>query len=120
MRTIRCALAYGSNSEGRCEWDGRLLPPRRRRWCAIDCQRAYATNHYWSAARARAVLLADGRCDICGDDEDLQVHHVVPVAPIGGAHHQENLQVLCPTHHVAEHAVLRAHPGDVIQPRLVA
>jgi hypothetical protein len=125
MRTDLCALAFGPNDEGRCEWDGRPLPVRHRKWCSDECSRAYSRNHFWSTARPHAVRLADGRCDVCGSDEDIEVHHVRPVSPTGGygagcQHHQDNLLVLCALHHVEAHAALRAPAGTPLQMRLVA
>jgi 5-methylcytosine-specific restriction endonuclease McrA len=41
------------------------------------------------------VLRRDGyRCQVCGSTEDLEAHHLIPVAD-GGAHEAGNLEVRC-------------------------
>jgi 5-methylcytosine-specific restriction endonuclease McrA len=41
------------------------------------------------------VFARDGRqCRYCGNDENLQVDHIIP-RKVGGTHDLENLQVLC-------------------------
>lgn len=39
-----------------------------------------------------------GKCAICGFDEVIEVHHIIP-RRIGGTDELENLIVLCPNHH---------------------
>lgn len=39
-----------------------------------------------------------GKCAICGFDEVIEVHHIVP-RRIGGTDELDNLIVLCPNHH---------------------
>lgn len=113
LRLARCPLAHGDRSDGRCAWCGAPLPPRASRWCSRSCRHAFRINHVWAEARAHR-LLADGeRCAVCGDPEDLQVHHDPPVARPGGyghgcQHHQEKLITLCRAHHMERH-----REGDV-------
>jgi 5-methylcytosine-specific restriction endonuclease McrA len=85
-----------------------MLPPRRTRWCSEDCSRAFSRNHFWTNARAARLDYDDHRCVVCGDPEDLQVHHRRPVDRPGGygagcQHHQENLETLCLFHHGERH-----------------
>lgn len=119
-----CVLAHGDLADGRCAWCGGLLPPRRSRWCSDACSRAWAANHVWSIARRAALYRAGERCEVCGDPEDLEVHHDPPVGRRGYGqgcqHHQANLHVLCLLHHREAEAALRAQPGTVTQLRLVA
>lgn len=112
-----CALAYGPNSDGLCNWDGRPLPTRRTRWCSPECYRAWREAHVWSLARTAALRRSGGRCAHCERRDGVQVHHAVPVAPVGNygpgcAHHPDRLIVLCPPHHAAAHRNLRAKPGE--------
>lgn len=76
---------------------------------------AWQENHVWSFARAAALARDEERCTICGDPEDLEVHHDPPVGKrgygMGCQHHQDKLHTLCVTHHLEAHAVLRAVPG---------
>lgn len=39
-----------------------------------------------------------GKCLICGFDEIIEVHHIIPRAK-GGTDDEDNLVVLCPNHH---------------------
>ena len=39
-----------------------------------------------------------GRCVVCGFDEIVEVHHILP-QHLGGTDDPENLVVLCPNHH---------------------
>lgn len=112
-----CTLAYGPNSERRCEWDGRGLRGRQKRWCSRACADAAVANHCWTDARAAALKRDHSRCVVCGDPFTLQVHHD-PVAPdykTGCQHHLGTLTTLCRAHHVDAHAALRAVGKD--QPR---
>lgn len=64
-RAIECELAFGDNSDRRCNWCGAELTGRKERWCSSDCSRGFARNHYWTDARAAAVV-RDGGCVLCG------------------------------------------------------
>lgn len=112
--TARCALAYGPNVDGLCEWDGRVVPARRVRFCSDACRAAAEEAHRWPQAKAAALRRAARRCVRCGA-HGVEVHHVLPVGEAGYGpgcqHHADNLLVLCPEHHRDEHARLRAQPG---------
>lgn len=66
------------------------------------------------------------RCQVCGDSEDLEVHHDPPVKPRGGyghgcQHHQDRLTVLCVAHHIEADAARRsAEKGEPVQLSLLA
>lgn len=115
-----CTLAHGDHADGRCAWCGEALPPLRRRWCRDACELAWKVNHVWKCARVEA-LVRHPRCVICGDIEDLEVHHDPPVKAKGGyghgcQHHQDKLTVLCHDHHVeADAARRRADAGEPTQ-----
>ncbi len=52
------------------------------------------TTGAWRRIRA-AVLDRDGhRCQVCGSTQELEVHHVLPVAA-GGTDDPSNLQTVC-------------------------
>lgn len=94
--------------------------PKGRRCCSSVCARRWADEHVWGSAKVVALARSGYACEQCGAldyDAVLDVHHVVPVAPVigyrpGCQHHQSNLVVLCRLHHLAEHAALRAKPGE--------
>jgi len=47
---------------------------------------------------ARIYELYGGKCAVCGFDEIVEVHHIIPRA-LGGKDYPENLVLLCPNHH---------------------
>ena len=106
-----CELAAGDRP-GHCHWCGNPRPSHRRRWCSDDCGRAFYDNHRWAQARQAAKERAGFRCERCGTVPltGLEVHHRIEVDLAEGydtlscAHHQENLEVLCPYDHRAEHS----------------
>lgn len=63
----RCPLAAGPfpADARRCDWCGKGLEGRRRRWCSDACSYAYTENHAWTNARA-AALRRDKVCQACG------------------------------------------------------
>lgn len=115
MELRYCSLAHGDHHDGLCAWCGSLLPPLRRRWCSDACSVAWRDNHVWSFARAAALSRDDGRCRVCADPEDLEVHHDPPVGRRGYGqgcqHHLAKLRTLCSLHHLEAHDVLRSAPG---------
>jgi len=57
---------------------------------------------YWNVIR-RQILQRDGyRCQICGEQKDLSVHHIIPLS-MGGDSTTGNLRVLCHTCHQQVH-----------------
>lgn len=113
LRLARCSVAHGDLGDGLCTWCGGPLPRRHSRWCSPACMRAFRVNHVWADAREHRILLDGGRCQVCGDSEDLQVHHDPPVERPGGyghgcQHHQSKLRTLCRSHHMELH-----REGDV-------
>lgn len=66
-------LIYGAESEKREKWPSRYIS---------------------DAVRAEVMARDGGKCTACGDKENLEIDHVVPVSK-GGESVKENLQVLC-------------------------
>lgn len=86
----------------------------------------YTTSH-WRRVRAAAVERDDGRCTavegydsvqdehgewvevpvVCGDTEDLHVHHVTRPEDGGDPFDLDNLLTLCPSHHARLHHMSR-------------
>jgi len=56
----------------------------------------------WRTQRAAALQRDEHRCVRCGETNQVEVHHIIPVAA-GGTHHLDNLTTLCPRHHRHEH-----------------
>lgn len=56
-----------------------------------------------SSAKAERVFDRCGRkCVECGSEEELEIHHRVPVAE-GGTHDEDNLETLCRSCHMEKH-----------------
>lgn len=107
-----CLLAYGPNTHGLCEWDGRAVPEGRTQWCSVGCSAAWLDAHNWPRARAAALRRTARRCQVCRA-QPVHVHHLAPTETYAPScsHHADNLLVLCPEHHAHEHSLLRAKPG---------
>ena len=59
----------------------------------------------WSQQRQRALERDGYQCQVCGQSDDLHVHHIRPFREFGAENHKEanrlsNLVCLCPEHHV--------------------
>lgn len=113
MQLSRCRVAHGDRGDGLCAWCGEPRPKGRRRWCSDECSYLWRDHHWWAYAREAALARDGWACVLCGDTEDLEVHHLVPVKASGGygpgcQHHQGNLQTLCHAHHVEADAARRA------------
>jgi 5-methylcytosine-specific restriction endonuclease McrA len=64
-------------------------------WSSID-------TVSWRAQRQGALHRADGRCERCGDDGELDVHHIIKrkhFEPTEKSHALENLAVVCQSCH---------------------
>lgn len=73
----------------------RISERRLMRDGQVDSQKRKIKAHgRW----AHIYELFGGKCYVCGFDEVVEVHHIVPRA-IGGKDHPENLVLLCPNHH---------------------
>ncbi len=95
--------------------------PRKRNQvaCSESCGRQWNnrsrrgergnSNYY----RRLFILERGGACERCGVPDDLQVHHIVPVAH-GGPHVPSNVLVLCRSCHNGEHpeAVVRSPEAE--------
>jgi|GEM_PF-1928612 len=57
---------------------------------------------YWNMIRKNALNRSGNRCEICNDDKNLSVHHIIPLSE-GGDSTSQNLCVLCHTCHARIH-----------------
>jgi 5-methylcytosine-specific restriction endonuclease McrA len=53
----------------------------------------------WKETRQKVLKRDDNECQACGSDEDLHVHHIMPVSAGGSRYDLDNLVTLCDTHH---------------------
>lgn len=61
---------------------------------------------YNHKAKAQCVLDA-GRCEICGDTDNLLGHHIIPIGYEGSTDEQDNLMCLCSSCHQSLHSYIR-------------
>lgn len=119
-----CRLARGAGIPGVCDWCAARLEGGQRRWCHRECATAFWDQHIWTRARICVLVRDGGRCVVCGDDDRVEVDHIVPRKGRGYArgcsHHHDNLQTLCHAHHVEKTTADQARPGTVTQLTLVA
>lgn len=112
-----CPLAAAAAPIG-CDWCGRALLRRQRRWCGQLCSDAFYENHVWSVARVAALKRDKYACVRCGRHEDLEVNHIYPVGAsvkkgengykTSCLHHLTGLETLCHRHHLEATAKQRA------------
>ena len=78
---------------------------RFERWLETEHARAKGKRPtYWNFIR-KAILERDGhRCQICGDNTSLSVHHIIPLSS-GGDSSFDNLRVLCQVCHQKAHGM---------------
>ncbi len=71
--------------------------------------------------RARVILRAKGRCQLCGCEAPfvgsdgvpfLEIHHIKPIAS-GGTHDPDNLAAVCPNCHRRIHDL--KNPADLLK-----
>ena len=97
-----------------CLWCGDLTGSRRS-YCSDICEERFqkwlecepATIRgtrppFWNLIRRQALKRDDRRCQLCGSQIDLSVHHVLPLSA-GGDSTLQNLRVLCHSCHQKEH-----------------
>ena len=85
----------------------------------IPVEGSYVYGSFWWPIVRDAVLDRDGhRCRICGETDDLHVHHILP-RHCGGADSPVNLITLCADCHMAAHRNRRTeYRTDEFQTRL--
>ena len=109
----RCLMMAGMAPFG-CDWCGKQLTKRQKRWCSGICIAAYRRNHVWRyelpsgrivGSRYSALARDHHECVRCGCKTDLEVNHIVPLGANKSRkghrfaescdHHQSNLETLC-------------------------
>lgn len=112
-----------------CEYCGEEfehIPSKERRFCSYECNgewnsefRDYPSgseNPNWGGGVARVTQSAKWndvredilerdryRCQECGHDENLHVHHITPLSEGGRPFDPDNLKTLCKTCHRGKH-----------------
>ena len=102
------------------------IPSKDRSFCSYECvgewcskYRDYPTgpdnpnweggtgritqSQRWKNLRDEMVERDNGRCQECGFDENLHVHHIQPLSEGGDPYNPDNLKTLCKTCHRAKH-----------------
>jgi len=111
----------GGRSKLECEYCGDIYKEyreERSKFCSKDCmnnwkrdnwnhpQKGTAKEYFgdnWSQQRQNALERDNNSCEICGDSDLIDVHHIIPrrkFATVEKSNELENLIVLCRSHHM--------------------
>ena len=92
----------------RCPWCGRIIVIKHERIISLlrcSCGWTYkkeplkpVSRYIPTKVRKRVLERANGRCELCGREGKLELHHFFPPS-MGGASHPSNLIALCPECH---------------------
>ena len=63
-------------------------------------------TYAWTKKKEAVLFRASNRCEVCGYEGPLNIHHKVPRSK-GGTDELDNLVALCPNHHAEAHEALR-------------
>ncbi len=95
-----------------CMWCRRQLPKYRRKYCCDNCAHEYFIHEiapfWWNNAVAMAKKRAGHKCEDCGKEGYLEIHHKEKLDRFEARHNspknrQDNLRVLCRTCHEKAH-----------------
>jgi hypothetical protein len=95
-----------------CLWCGGPLPKGRRKYCSDEHSWEYFVHHikplWWNHATLIALERANHKCEVCGSEVNLEVHHKEKLGPGEPRHNnpknrQDNLVVLCRYCHEKQH-----------------
>jgi 5-methylcytosine-specific restriction endonuclease McrA len=114
-----CSLLPWDSVDGVCDYCGKALTGRQKRWCSTEHSDAFTREHLWSWAREEAKKRDGHRCVTCGSNASLEVNHINPRVGQGYGfgcwNHLENLETLCHDCHVKvtkEQRARRARRGQ--------
>lgn len=106
-----------------CLQCGETFQPRQSNHvcCSTPCNRKlnnYSRRYGRGPTFYRLLFIAErgGRCQSCGGDDGLEVHHILAVAE-GGGHTSDNVLVLCRACHLGKHKKRPRRP-DVRSPEV--
>ncbi len=99
-------ILTGYEGTGKCYWCGGENK-RSRHYCCKECFNNYYDSFFWLWARDKALTRENHQCQRYGSSDcsrTVEVHHIVP---LNGSYRmwnvlnrQDNLEVLCVTHHL--------------------
>lgn len=87
---------------GRLTRQGSYCAAHSRPWSRRSPSSIATDQRGWAKVRAEVLRRDWNACVRCGDPDNLQVHHIVPVSE-GGANVIANLETLCASCHRAAH-----------------
>lgn len=79
-----------------------LISPARK-YCTEKCRVEYYSKNYSHTFREKKLQKA-GKCQVCGEQKDLQLHHILPISKGGELLADGNIVILCKNCHKLEHA----------------
>lgn len=112
-----------------CLWCGKLLPKRRRKYCSDECSNKYFVYKiallWWGNAVKMALERTGNKCEDCGSNDNLEVHHKIKLDQFENRHNspknsQDNLRVLCrKCHNIAHHSKKPLRHKDIPKEQLI-
>lgn len=73
-------------------------------WKEDSIDQNWRKSHKWDRTQNDVLNRDDNKCQDCGSDESLHVHHIEPVSDGGAKFDTENLITLCREHHYRRHS----------------
>jgi Fe2+ or Zn2+ uptake regulation protein len=86
---------------GHCDWCGKKLKGKQRRWCSRNCEGHHKANHQFTRGKqALKKAAAWYYCERCGKlTQQVDVDHIKPANGTHRSwsclHHHDNLRILC-------------------------
>lgn len=109
-------------------WCSKPLPKRRRKYCSDECGDEYFTHYIeplWrDNATKMALKWAGYKCEECGSNEKLEVHHIEKLGESeprwnSPKNRQDNLKVLCRSCHENAHRMYPASLKIILKEQMV-
>lgn len=104
------SILTGFEGTGRCFWCGGELKGKLKRYC-YGHMTEYYQHFEWGSASRWALKRAGQRCENCGDNYKMEVHHIVPLKGkkryFTAFNLPWNLIAFCHSCHQTVHAIMR-------------
>lgn len=85
----------------------KFMTTRKQRYCSVQCRTSrkrlqQKRRHLRNSINQIILSVFNHQCTICGCEEDLYIHHIIPLAK-GGRNHIGNVTCLCKNCHRNTH-----------------
>lgn len=68
-------------------------------WVEDKAPHRFYSSKKWEETREEVLTRDNHKCQACGREENLHVHHIIPISAGGDRFNVNNLVTLCNTHH---------------------